>query len=327
MTNPTNTLDISGTLGVTGLSTLSGGLTSTAGDTTLGKTGTGALTAASLNVTGDLLTNTIKSTTNSTTFTLCGNQTDGQIDIGGGEGRTGNINIGYNVGGGSIHIGADAIGTHNIVVGTNASSSTYIRGKDINVGDNQTSGKINIGTGTSRTGDVTIGHTGSNIIMNATNIKQTVKIQSGQSIYNVLGNTVNYPSLSTTFNFKAVIPVGPVRCYRLTRESNTFNITKYFELVVCGSNTYYGPYTAKFNFIFTTYPVISITQQITILSSYGVFLTSTKIDDNTLDLFIETSATDGNGPYGGGQQFITTLTGYPTCDGGGVFRDCIITAV
>jgi hypothetical protein len=271
----------------------------------------------------------------------------------------------------------DIVGTTNINnVGTrdtrigNAGASNYILGPTtINTSGGQPTsigngasttnivGPINLnGVGSTSTELITIGNSTGGITtlasdtinignadtlttMNATNIKQVIKILDGSSIENTVGNTNVNSSMSTTFNKKSISPVGgAIPCYTITANTSTQFTCQYFEIVVSGSNDGRGAYTYKGCFGVETKGFVGLTvSSVNTLFYYGAGVSpptssvipviTFSLTGNILTLLVNTS--------GGGsvrQAFITSLISYPTCSIiGGVSADAsldlIITAI
>jgi len=237
-------------------------------------------------------------------------------------------------------------GSANTTIGHTNSTTTNIVGPiNLNgVGSTNSSlitiGNVSAGGITTLSSDtINIGNVDTSTTMNATNIKQVIKILDGSSIENTVGNTNVNSSMSTTFNKKSISPVGgAIPCYTITANTSTQFTCQYFEIVVSGSNDGRGAYTYKGCFGVETKGITGLTvSSVNTLFYYGagvlpptssvIPIISFSLTGNILTLLVNTS--------GGGsvrQAFITTLTSYPTCSIiGGVSADAsldlIITAI
>jgi hypothetical protein len=174
-------------------------------------------------------------------------------------------------------------------------------------------------------GNITIGgsQTGSaEIIMGPTpRIRQVLSVGSVQ-VENVVGNASTVSSLSTTFNYKKTTSNSPLDCYLFTSTATYMN--QYCELIVSGSNSNVGCFSAKFMFSINKIGTISV-QGFTTIYNFTINFPAVSVDftftSTTAKLTITTPTASQ------GQSYITTLIAYPTCNLGGPANDYSITAI
>ena len=290
-------------------------------------------------ITSDLSIKTQNSTTGKIDM-LTGDYSSGTVNILTGNFATGTFNLGgedatVNLNGTNVNIAntANSVNAVNIMCGSLAEGTV-----DIMTGVGAF-GTINIGGGstTLSSDTITIGNSDTLTTMNATNIKQVIKTVGGSLIENTVGNTTLASSMSVTFNRKYITPVGgAVNCYTITSNATDQFTNQYFEIFVSGANNSRGGYTYKGCFGVEKKGGASMTtsavSQLFYLGSGVNPPTSTvppvitfSLSGQILTLLVNTA--------GGGssdQNFITTLTSYPTASirGAGVhLEDFIITAV
>lgn len=180
---------IGGTLGITGITTASGGLltntidTTAVGTLTIGGTNCNAITfsdsVGATTFTGTINVAAITSATAGSNLALGGTQTGGVIQIGAGSTRTGAINLGSGTNTGAI--------------------SLLTTTGDINIGSEQTTGDIFIGCNAGRTlnGQINIGTLGTNVIPIAIGqANSTTALNGATTISSVTLSTA--PTLSYT---------------------------------------------------------------------------------------------------------------------------------
>jgi hypothetical protein len=154
--------------------------------------------------TGTVTCSDINTSVATAIFNLAGNQTSGDINIGGSSSFTGNINLGVNASGGSVYIGSatnsvivnntmtvlgllisNALSTGTVTCsGINTSTATAT----FNLAGNQTSGDVNIAGSSSFSGNINLG-------INATS--GSVYIGNSVSPLRVVGNIYNKSLLSS----------------------------------------------------------------------------------------------------------------------------------
>ena len=157
--------------------------------------------------TGTITCTEINTATATAIFNLAGNQTSGDINIGGSSSFTGNINLGVNASGGSVYIGSstnsvivnnamtvlgllvsNALSTGTVTCsGINTSTATSV----FNLAGNQTSGDVNIAGSSSFTGNINIG-------ISATG--GSVYIGNAVSPLRVIGNIYNNSLLTSSIS-------------------------------------------------------------------------------------------------------------------------------
>lgn len=278
---------------------------------------------------------------------------NGGISINGTTTITGPTNINTTGVLSNVNIGSPSLGSHTI-----RGNSVLLNGNtnSITGSTNNMTGAINLnGVGSSDASLITIGNdTPGGIttlasdtinignadtvtIMNATNIKQVIKILDGSIIENNIGNTNVNSSMSVTFNKKFITPVGgAISCFTITSNSVNQFTTQYFEIYVSGANASRGGYTYKGCFAVNKQGGNAITQSSVSTLFYfgpGVAPPATNVipvidfslTGQVLTLRVNTSAASTN------QSFITTLTSFPTSTIrstiDNVSEDYIITAV
>ena len=182
------------------------------------------------------------------------------------------------------------------------------------------------------TGEANIGSSSTTVTMTGSTIKQVVPLLGGGQIENIVGNTTVASSLSTTFNRKYVTPVGgDTACYTITSNTVDQYTNQYFEIYVSGANNNRGGYTYKGCFGVEKRGSGSITPSS--VSTLFYYSTTTIIPVITFSLTGQVLTLRVNTSGGGSsdQNFVTTLTAYPTASllTGGVVQlvDFIITAV
>ena len=183
---------------------------------------------------------------------------------------------------------------------------------------------------TTLSGNVNIGSTTSNGTMTTINggsIKQIVPVLGGGTVETVIGNATNVTSMSTTFNKKrtevgASGALDAIDCYTISNAPQTFT-SQYFEIIICGSNLFYGGYSYKGCFsLYNPNNVPTPYSVDTLYSANGIPTVTLTVVGTTTTLSVRTN-------FGGSrnQNFMTTLIGYPTLiDNDGLF-DFAITAI
>lgn len=211
---------------------------------------------------------------------------------------------------GNVYIASSAVlgSTNYTVLGTSGVSDTYIRGRGINIADG--GGGVNIGSN---------GATPTNIVMNATNIKQVVPMVGGGTCETVIGNATNATSMSTTFNKKSQTGSSTaINCYTMV-VPNIYSCG-YFEIIVCGSNQHVGGYCYKANFsIFGFTP-----SDVNVLYTAG---NDVNLYFNVVGSIITLSVATGTAGESPNQCFVTTLIAYPTITISDTYFDYSVTAV
>lgn len=176
-------------------------------------------------------------------------------------------------------------------------------------------------TSTTPTGTMTIGSTGNTLTtINGGQIKQIIPLPGGvtRNMEIINGqNGDNTPSLGITFNRKYTTILTALPCYRIGAPSSA--TTGYFEIVVSGSNTGTDGYCYKGIFAMSKPSGVLIPSSVSTLFSFGgtTTISFVNIDAFTIDLYVLTSG-------GSEQNFITTLTAYPTASPvfpGGLYYD------
>ena len=180
-------------------------------------------------------------------------------------------------------------------------------------------------------GSVSIGTTTTSVTTNGTTLKQVVPLLGGGVMETIVGNTTT-SSLSTTFNRKRLTTsvTNPIACYTITSPAQW--TTQYFELVVSGSNNDRGGYSYKgcFGIDHNQFNVVS-PSSVNTLFYYGPGVNppitsvppviSFTVSGFTATLNVNTSAGSID------QNFVTTLTAYPTLYLDNFLQGYIITAI
>jgi hypothetical protein len=188
-----------------------------------------------------------------------------------------------------------------------------------------TGGTMTIGITGSAT--VAMGSTGNTLTtINGGQIKQIIPLPGGvtRNMEIINGqNGENTPSLANTFNRKYTTDLTALPCYRIGAPSSA--TTQYFEIVVSGSNTGSDGYCYKGLFAMSKPAGVMTPSSVSTLFSYGgtTTISFVNIDAFTIDLYVLTSG-------GIEQNFITTLTAYPTASPvfpGGLYYDYTSVAV
>jgi hypothetical protein len=312
----------------------------------LGSTGSATLDVRS----GGLRSNTIGGIATTGTQNLFNTKSAGDLDM-------------FTTGGtANLHVqGTGGVKTNNLIGGS--ATSTMSIGKNITtgpvgnigikIGENLTSGKIemgmvqtngaiNIGAGASRTGDINIGTqqtggaiaigtiTNTQTTINGGVIKQVTPLATGGVCEVVVGNADNISSMSTTFNRKSLVGVGPIPCYTIVAPTNYS--CQYFELIISGSNGNRGGYSYKGCFVIDLPSSgLIVTSSVNTLYYFGEIASSGlpgtppvitfTVVGTTITLNVDTSAGSVN------QTFITTLISYPSITISGILDDYSITAI
>jgi hypothetical protein len=238
---------------------------------------------------------------------------------------------------GNVNLSSDT-GT-STTIGTTLKVNT-VEGKAVGdtlaIGNNLTTGTITIGTAlngsTTSNGLLTIGSTtATSVTTTAKQIKQVVPLTSG-SVEVVYGNASNVTSLSTTFNRKrteagAGGALNALDCYTISTPNQTFT-SQYFEIIISGSNLFYGGYSYKGGFSLYN-PGISPGAGVSTPSSVTTLFSANGIPTVTLTVSGQTTTLSVRTNLGGStnQNFMTTLIGYPTIGDNNALFDFAITAI
>jgi hypothetical protein len=287
-----------------------------ANNTTTGgiKLGNSAITTNAHNIYGSL---GISSTTTST----------GLLTANGGLTAVGATNI-NTTGSSDTTIGHTNNTTTNIVGPINLNGVGSNNTSLITIGNDSTGGITTLASDT-----INIGNIDTSTTMNATNIKQKIKLTEGSIIENVVGNTTVASSMSTTFNRKSTSSLVALPCYTIACRTIEQYTTQYFELIVSGANNFRGSYTFKCYFAIEKFglanPTITAVTTVLYYGTGGVAPTiSFTTTQTTVTLIVHTTPFSGSTD----QNFITTLITYPTCTIVGIIsppplEDFIITAI
>jgi len=235
---------------------------------------------------------------------------------------------------GNVNLSSDT--STSTTVGNTLKVNT-IQGKAVGdtlaIGNNLTTGTITIGTAldgtTTSNGLITIGSTtATSVTTTAELIKKIVPAGAGTGTIEVVtGNASNISSLSTTFNRKSTSSLTPLDCYTIASPNNF--TSQYYEIVVSGSNGNRGAYSYKGCFVLELQNASTVlpSDVSTLFFLCGFQPTSVppvisfSVSGLTATLRVDASSFSSN------QQFITTLTAYPTLSLGDTLQDFAITAI
>jgi hypothetical protein len=171
----------------------------------------------------------------------------------------------------------------------------------------------------------TIGNLTGATIINATNIKQNIKVLNGNTIQNVVGDTDNVSSLSTNFNQKTFTATN-ANFYTIATGGVTYDC-QYFELVASGGSNNLGGFMAKWVFGIATNVTVAIQGQATLYNYTNFSFPSLAL---TLTVSGSNVTVNITAPKNGGTlvtNLVTTLTAYPTVSLNGPLTDYSITAI
>jgi hypothetical protein len=188
----------------------------------------------------------------------------------------------------------------------------------------QLKGSVTLASDTGAT--TTIGNTGSNIVINATNIQKNIKTQEGTIIEDIIGDSDQSLSFSRNYNYKFIGTNATTNLFYIQNQSGQNYISTYGELVVSGGNGGLGAFTGKFSFIIQQADGVS---QITLSSlttdkSYNGGGTVTAVAGTTIkQMYIAFQSPAGSA----NQNYCATLTVYPTQSYDSSNSDFSITAV
>lgn len=250
------------------------------------------------------------------------------------------MSIGSNIVGGTIKIGENIENPGTLLLGNAATGTTpqvtnivQVQGRFQSnfLRTKTTNGALAIADDQSSGGTVSIGSTAStSITTNGVVIKQVVPLLGTGTVEVVTGDASNASSLSTTFNRKRTEPgaggaLNALDCYRITNATQTFT-SQYFEIIISGSNLFYGGYSYKG--CFSIYnpgspPGTPTPSSVTTLYSANGIPTVTLFVSGT-DTIVRVQTNLGGSTN---QNFITTLIAYPTLVDSNTLTDYAITAI
>jgi hypothetical protein len=202
----------------------------------------------------------------------------------------------------------------------------------MSLGNNLISGNLTL-SGNQTTGTVIIGPTKT--------ITNRIRLPNNSYIEEVTGNSTYTPCYSKTFNNVKTTSISNVFVYQINVNSNSLGYySKYFELIISGSNSYVGGYSYKFCFTLScrgipaTFTLNNLTQlfgytDYTSIDGYGNGPCTVGIDASVGNIakISVGSPISAHPNREAGQKFTTTLIGYPTNDNNGDLIDLSIMAL
>lgn len=184
-------------------------------------------------INGALSTAYLNSVTPGTNMTIAGNQLNNGLDLGCMALRTGWVNMGRFMAGGSINIGDGHTAITNINIGTAVQSLVTVRGSTVNIADN--GGTVNVGNSGSTT---TVSGTFRANLINSTAASQRIDIGNNQDsgILTIGDSSTRTGTIYIGNNIAGDIAVG----YSQKSGNNYLGSSTTTNTYVRGSNLYIG---------------------------------------------------------------------------------------
>jgi hypothetical protein len=264
----------------------------------------------------------LTATSPSATQKLGGNLTTGTETIGESI-TTGAIQIGNSLTSGGITMGATTAGTGAgfVQVGSDNLPYNYIRSLNLLLNTNN-SGSTAIGWINNALSTYGIVDLYGDIQTYGISFINNITMTGGGVVQNIVGDSTNEASLSTTFNRKSTATLGYIQCYSLVKPDQYSS--GYFELTVCGSNQNSGGFAYKcfFSISDTTATAVS-----TLFQSGGTFPLIRFSGTAPIIISIDTSKNAAGTTISTSQTFVATLVAYPSITITNVLQDYSVAAM